>query len=188
MFSQSSLLLLDTARPLRGSVAGASTMCAFWLSKNFILIEADICHDFWLPIFWISSPSLRVLVGGRDYLLYRSRKCHLLSQLPLQPYDKGAATWARQSQGDTPPSTLNQRCTDAGPAENPREGGSTAQLLTSVFTGPVHGAHYSKPGFPVFPATLATLQRTINNFLLCLNQAELVSAAHNLESGLIQLV
>lgn len=118
MFSQSSLLLLDTARPLRGSVAGASTMCAFWLSKNFILIEADICHDFWLPIFWISSPSLRVLVGGRDYLLYRSRKCHLLSQLPLQPYDKGAATWARQSQGDTPPSTLNQRCTDAGPAEN----------------------------------------------------------------------
>lgn len=154
----------------------------FWGSENFTLIEVDICHDFWLPIIWTSSLSF-----------YKSRKFHLLPQLPLKPKtrvkprDQGSVcethpqecvSWIR-----------SQRCTDTAPAENsPRQWVHSSAVDDSVLMGPLYRSYYSQTGFPNFPTIPPTAQRTINKFLLSLTQAELVSTAHNLQSGLTQLV
>lgn len=136
------------------------------------MIEVDIHHDFGCPSSADLSPLPKSLDGRQSLspFVEAENAIYTISQLPyshmarVRPCDQGPELWIQ-----------SQWCTDVGLAENsPWKWVQSSVPINSAFTGTLHRSHYSKPGFPVFPAISPPFQRTVNQFLLYLHQAESV--------------
>lgn len=141
----------------------------FWLKGTFILI-------FMCPSSKTLPPPKESWWVAESIFFHKSRKCYLLTfPASLKPYDKDAATWPRFILWDRPILDFKSGVSDTQTQTQqriPQVWVSTAQLLTSVFSGPVHRSHQvfqSSARFPQLPKEL------VIHFLLCLNQAELWS-------------